>query len=185
VQAARERFATDGFLNVGVPELAETAGRSAASFYTYFDSKEALLQLLAADALAELEAALASALGATAGGATDVDVDVAIERVTAAIWWAYRDHRAAFTGVFQQATRDLELGPWRRVRDVLVGAIESVNARAGVGDLATARALASMLENCCLEWGSPAAKDAPGSDTASIQILAAIWRGSRHGSAAA
>jgi len=47
--AAQEVFWNKGYLDARVADIAEQAGVSHGSFYTYFDSKEAVLRALAAD----------------------------------------------------------------------------------------------------------------------------------------
>ncbi len=47
--AAQEVFWTKGYLDTRVADIVERAGVSHGSFYTYFDSKEAVLRALAAD----------------------------------------------------------------------------------------------------------------------------------------
>jgi len=44
--AAREVFSRDGYLKARIEDIAAAAGRSPASFYNYFDSKEAVLLAL-------------------------------------------------------------------------------------------------------------------------------------------
>ena len=49
LESAREVFWTRGYLDTRVADIAEHAGVSHGSFYTYFDSKEAVLWAIAAD----------------------------------------------------------------------------------------------------------------------------------------
>ena len=44
--AARETFAEKGYFNTKISDIAERAGRSAGSFYNYYDNKEQLLESL-------------------------------------------------------------------------------------------------------------------------------------------
>ncbi|MBD0324262.1 MAG: helix-turn-helix transcriptional regulator, partial [Aldersonia sp.] len=48
-RAARQVFAEKGFLNAKIADIAATAGRSAGSFYNYYDNKQQLLEALLAD----------------------------------------------------------------------------------------------------------------------------------------
>jgi AcrR family transcriptional regulator len=52
-QAALVVFARSGYLNTKIVDITREAGRSAGSFYTYFTGKEALLESLLTDLLAE------------------------------------------------------------------------------------------------------------------------------------
>jgi AcrR family transcriptional regulator len=49
LEAARRVFERQGFLDARVADIAEEAGVSQGTFYTYFDSKEAVFQAVAAD----------------------------------------------------------------------------------------------------------------------------------------
>ncbi|WP_299491010.1 TetR/AcrR family transcriptional regulator, partial [uncultured Gordonia sp.] len=44
--AARECFATLGYLNTKIADISAAAGRSTASFYNYYDNKEQILEAL-------------------------------------------------------------------------------------------------------------------------------------------
>src|SRR5688572_18694529 len=48
VEAAKEIFEEQGFLNARISDIAERAGQSHGSFYYYFDSKEAIFREVAA-----------------------------------------------------------------------------------------------------------------------------------------
>ena len=52
-EAARRVFARDGYLNAKITDIAAEAGRSAASFYNYYDTKADLLIALAEEFHAE------------------------------------------------------------------------------------------------------------------------------------
>ncbi|MDN3059777.1 TetR/AcrR family transcriptional regulator [Streptomyces sp. SRF1] len=52
--AAREVFAEKGYANTAVADIVKRAGRAHGSFYLHFTNKEAVLQALLEDAMAEL-----------------------------------------------------------------------------------------------------------------------------------
>ena len=182
VRAARKRFIVDGYLNVSVHDIAATAQRSPASFYTYFDSKADLLQRLAADAVVTLDARLRSELAAEGEPST------LVARVTRAVWEVYRDELAVLVSVFQTATRDLELADWTRLRETLVATVAEVNRRAvGAGaalpgdELMTARVVASLLEFSTFTWlterrDSPATGEVAIDEPTAIAALTHIWK---------
>jgi AcrR family transcriptional regulator len=57
VSAARAVFEESGFVEARISDIAKLAGSANGSFYTYFDSKEDVLEAVAMDVFAELEAA--------------------------------------------------------------------------------------------------------------------------------
>jgi AcrR family transcriptional regulator len=181
VRAARRRFIADGYLNTSVPAITKDAGRSQGSFYTYFDSKAHLLRVLAAEAIDRLAARLQQVL------AEDLAAASLVERMTAAVWDAYREDIAVLVSVYQTATRDLVLDDWTRLREVVVAAVLEVDRRAVTAgapapddELATARTVASMLESACFTWiterhDSPAVTEAAIDATVAVPTLAAMW----------
>ncbi|WP_433723191.1 TetR/AcrR family transcriptional regulator [Nocardia sp. CA-129566] len=54
LSAAREAFAENGYANATVADIVKRAGRSHGSFYLHFTNKEAALQALLEDAMAQL-----------------------------------------------------------------------------------------------------------------------------------
>ncbi|MGY1810966.1 TetR/AcrR family transcriptional regulator [Blastococcus sp. SYSU D00669] len=56
--AARRVFERQGFLDARVADIADEAGVSQGTFYTYFDSKEAVFQAVAADVATRMIAAM-------------------------------------------------------------------------------------------------------------------------------
>lgn len=181
IVAARERFLVDGYLNATVPEIAATAQRSPASFYTYFQSKADLLRWLSDEAIVAIESALADALE---DDSYHSDIRDLIVRMSTTIWTAYRDQMPALLSIFQVAMRDLELDPWIRLRQVLVAAIEQVGERAVAAGAeapsdpsVTARSIASMLEYTSFVWlnesDEPLGRTL--ADEEAIAVLAQTW----------
>src|SRR3954467_1656926 len=86
--AAKRVFARKGYLNTKITDITAEAGRAAGSFYTHFANKEALLEALLADMLAEGDESAASA------GHRDDFRDRAAVRFHVAMYWEfYRRHR--------------------------------------------------------------------------------------------
>lgn len=184
IAAARERFLVDGYLNVGVPSIAETAKRSSASFYTYFDSKADLLQVLATEAIEAFDGQLRDDLAAPGA-----DVAELRERIVRTVWTAYRDELPIFISIFQTAMRDrdVDLEPWSGLRAALVSTITETNRRAveagadlpGPATIA-AESIASMFEMFCFIWLGQGG-DAPGvevDEATAVATLAGLWAAS-------
>jgi AcrR family transcriptional regulator len=180
ISAARERFLIDGYLNTGVPSIAATARRSSASFYTYFESKAELLEILARQAIIDLQRRL------------QVDLDVAStadlpERIARTIWVTFRDELSVLISIFQTAMRDLELEPWHTLRRTIVDAIAEANERLAVDGAnlpgppdVVAAAIASMFEMFCFVWLGQGG-DAPGTEVTeevAVGSLSGVWRAS-------
>jgi AcrR family transcriptional regulator len=178
IEAARERFLIDGYLNATVPGIAAAAQRSSASFYTYFDSKSELLLTLAGEATERLRTALHVDLAGEAEGLP--------ARISRTVWIAYRDELPVLLSIFQTAMRDLELEPWQTLRQTLVDAIASANRSVATAPLnatandALAAALASMFEMFCFVWLGQGG-DAPGTEVdedVAVRTLAGLWQAS-------
>src|SRR3954470_552854 len=74
-------FARLGYLNTKITDITAEAGRAAGAFYTHFANKEALLEALLADMLAEGDESAASA------GHRDDFRDRAAVRFHVAMYW--------------------------------------------------------------------------------------------------
>src|SRR3954467_5838205 len=70
LDAAREEFGERGFSDSSIVGITQRAGVALGTFYTYFDSKEALFQALVRDMSAQVRDNVGPALGA-AGDALD------------------------------------------------------------------------------------------------------------------
>ncbi|MEU8610797.1 TetR/AcrR family transcriptional regulator [Actinoplanes sp. NPDC048791] len=99
--AAVRAFARLGYLNTKITDITAEAGRAAGSFYTHFTNKEALLEALLTDLLAEGDAS-----AATPGHSDDFRDRDALRWHVAAYWGFYRRHRTIVVALQQAATVD-------------------------------------------------------------------------------
>jgi AcrR family transcriptional regulator len=176
---ARKVIAEKGFLRTTIGEIAETAGRSPASFYNYYESKEALLEELAEEFRQD---ALQRAQPAYKSGTPVWDVMLDSAR---AYWTSYREHLAELVGVFQTAMIDERFAArWREIRlagiETIRDGIERAQSQGfcpGVDPWLTAGALGSMFEHFCyvsLAQGGAFA-DRPFDEEEAIRTIASIW----------
>src|SRR6266511_1582156 len=97
---ARQVIAQKGFLRTTISEIAAAAGRSPASFYNYYDSKEDLLEELADEFRVDT---LKRQQMTVEPGTPLYSVMLAS---AAAYWESYKTHLAELVGVFQVAMVD-------------------------------------------------------------------------------
>jgi AcrR family transcriptional regulator len=113
LEAAKEIFEENGFLDARISDIAERAGLSHGSFYHYFDSKEEIFREVAAAVDEELSEPLATVILAPSSTATPH------ERIREAIrrhFESYRDE-ARIMGVVEQVSRyDGHVSAMRRAR---------------------------------------------------------------------
>jgi AcrR family transcriptional regulator len=110
--AAIRVFDRLGYLNTKITDITAEAGRAAGSFYTHFANKEALLEALLADLLAEGDAS------ALAPGHGDDFRDRDAVRYHVAMYWNfYRRHRTVIVALQQAATVDAAFA--RRQQEML------------------------------------------------------------------
>ena len=95
--AAVRTFARLGYLNTKITDITAEAGRAAGSFYTHFANKEALLEALLADLLAEGDAAVVEP------GHSDDFRDRAAVRWHVAVYWNFYRRRQTILVALQQA----------------------------------------------------------------------------------
>jgi AcrR family transcriptional regulator len=101
VEAAKEIFQENGFLEARISDIAERAGLSHGAFYHYFDSKEEIFREVATAVDEELSAPMSEVIFAPSSTATPH------ERIAEAIrrhLEAYRDE-AEIMGVIEQVSR--------------------------------------------------------------------------------
>ncbi|MCZ7525516.1 MAG: TetR/AcrR family transcriptional regulator [Acidimicrobiia bacterium] len=178
--AARRAIARHGFLRTTVADIATEAGRSPASFYNYFESKEDLLWVLADQFPHEVIMRARSVIR------RDAPPRERIEASARAYWMAYKEHLPVLVGVFQLAMKDDAFAQrWRDIRHVGVDNIEREIRRAQADGFCpdleprlAASALASMFEQFCFVWlGQGGEGDTRTSvdDDDAVATLSTIW----------
>ena len=177
-EAARVVFARDGYLNAKISDIAAQAGRSAASFYNYYDTKADLLIALAEEFHAE--ATSLAILPFRAGLARPE----ALREAVAGFWRTYAKRRGELIGIFQAAMiegrfRDRWLELRGEVITRIAGEVRAAQARGycpGVDPVMTASALSAMLEHFCYIWlGQGGDKDVPFDGERALDAVATIW----------
>jgi AcrR family transcriptional regulator len=101
-QAALVVFERLGYLNAKITDITQEAGKAAGSFYTHFESKEALLEALLADLLNEVDQNIANSVGAS-GHSGDFANWSAVRWHVAAYWQTYRTYSAVLRSLQQAA----------------------------------------------------------------------------------
>jgi len=174
--AARKVIADKGFLKTTVPDIAREAGRSPASFYNYFDSKEHLLAHWAQEFKAE---ASRRARPAYASGVSHRE---RVAQSVRAHWDTYRERLAEMVGVSQLAMVNEEFaGYWRELCDAAVAGIAESIVRAqdegycpGLVPRVTASAIVAMLNQFCYDHLAGGARPDIDDDEA-VAALTDIW----------
>ena len=170
-EAARRVFERDGYLNARLSDIADEAGKSMASFYNYFESKEALLADLAADFDAELQARVAEAFR------HERPPEAALRDAIAAFYRHYQRRLPEAIGIFQASmVNPTFAAQWREIRTNGVRTIAVGIRRAqahgfapGLDPLLAASALSSMIEHFCWVWMAGEG-DATGVDHAAAEF---------------
>lgn len=156
LDAARRVFERHGFTNTNVAMIVDEAKVSRGTFYTYFDTKEAVFEATARDVVAQMLESMSTPIPTTDFRKR---VHEMIERFVA----AYRPHARMLAlmesvGTFSPELRHLRL----EARDVFVRrtkrGIERMQ-KAGLADPAldidyTAETLGAMLDQTCHLWFS-------------------------------
>ncbi|WP_116999824.1 TetR/AcrR family transcriptional regulator [Desertimonas flava] len=182
-EAARRVFARDGYLNSRLSDIADEAGKSMASFYNYFESKEALLAELAADFDAELQRRVAEPFR------RERSPEAALHGAIAAFYRHYQTRLPEAIGIFQASMVNPDFAAqWREIRTNGVRTIALGIRRAqaagfapGLDPLLAASALSSMIEHFCWVWmagegdATGVEPTAPGFDEHAIDTLWQLW----------
>jgi AcrR family transcriptional regulator len=177
-EAARRVFARDGYLNAKITDIAAEAGRSAASFYNYYDTKADLLIALAEEFHAE--ATSLAVLPFRAGLARPE----ALREAVAGFWRTYAKRRGELIGIFQAAMVEGRFRDrWLELRGEAItriaGEVRAAQAQGycpGVDPVMTASALSAMLEHFCYIWlGQGGEKDVAFDDERALDAVATIW----------
>ncbi|WP_343995098.1 TetR/AcrR family transcriptional regulator [Nocardioides dubius] len=154
--AARTVFERKGFLDTRVSDIVREAGVSQGTFYTYFDTKEAIFTEAAR---ATIDAMLVSMIRPLPSADLESRVRETISRFVA----AYRPHATMIGLIEQVGTFSIELRDLRlELRETFVrrtqrGFARLVEAGAAPEDLDVeyvSEALGAMLEYTCYVWFS-------------------------------
>lgn len=176
--AARQVFAEKGYLNTTITDITRRAGRSAGSFYNYYDTKQQLLTaLLAAFPRRIVDRALDD-LG--------TDWRATVEAAVRAYVRTFRDYLPEMIGAFQLAMTDAEAALWwRSMRkqgiDAVLALVDFVEADGVTVDLdhgTFASAIVSMLESYCWTWLAAGGDDGPTEydEETAVRTIATMWQ---------
>lgn len=175
--AARTVIARKGFLATTVSDIAAEAGKSAASFYNYYDSKEAMvrewLQRFIADAQASMRVA----------GKPGLTSRERSYEAAAAYWHTYRSRLAEIVSVIQLAMVNEDFAAyWTELCALPTSLITAMVQRAqrdgycdGDDPELLALALVSMLNQFCYHQFTGDGKADAVDDEACITTLANVF----------
>jgi AcrR family transcriptional regulator len=152
--ASRRLFGSKGYANTKIADITKEAGRALGSFYTYFANKEEVLEQLAEDFKAEIDARM------TELDLTRSDPYEVVRELCALYWDSCRNHSAELAAIFQASMLDERFAErWRDIRadarrNIAAG-IRAVAISKGIENRdpdATASALGSMMDYFCYVW---------------------------------
>ncbi|WP_024796897.1 TetR/AcrR family transcriptional regulator [Tomitella biformata] len=175
--AARKVIAEKGFLNMTVADIARESGRSAASFYNYYDSKEDLLAHWAGEFRADARTRGAGAFERGLSNRDRVSLGARAHVET------YRDHLAEMVGVFQLAMVNADFAKyWQELCEEAISGIAAMITRAqsdgfcpGVDPWQSATAIVAMLNHYCYEHYSAGGVANGVGDEEVIATVTEIW----------
>ena len=177
--AARTVVARKGILATTIADIAAEAGRSTASFYNYYDSKEAMVREWAVRFRDE---ARQRSMAAAQPGLSDRERSY---QAVAAHWNTYRNRLAEIISVSQMATVNEDFAEyWSEICSLPISLITSIVKQAQRQGFCTdsdptlvAIAMVSMLNQFCYtQLSGQAGRAADGiDDTACIKTLADIF----------
>jgi AcrR family transcriptional regulator len=176
--AARTVIARKGILATTIADIAAEAGRSAASFYNYYDSKEAMVRQWA---LRFRDEANERARSVTRHGLTNRE---RAHEAAAAHWHTYRNRLAEVISVSQLAMVNEDFAQfWAEMCEIPISFItETVRRAQADGHCAdddpqlVAEAIVAMFNQFCYtKLGRPGAATGEHDDQACIETLANIY----------
>jgi len=175
--AARAVVARKGTLAATVSDIAAEAGRSTASFYNYYESKEAMVRQWAQRFLEEVHQR-----GQLAGNPTLGNREHSVE-IIAAHWHTYRNRFAEIIAVSQMATVNAEFAKyWADICQTSISLMTAIVKRAQRQGYATdddpeltAIALVSMLNGFGYTHFSANGRADTADDEACITTLANVF----------
>jgi AcrR family transcriptional regulator len=152
LEAAEVVLTRDGYLDAKIADIASTAGVANGSFYTYFDSKEAIFRTVIQTVIDEMYAA------ATVPEDVEHEPHVRIEHATRAYLRAYQQH-AGLMGILEQVAtfnsgfREMRRGIRQAFRNRTEKGLRRLQREgridANLSPKCTAEALGSMVSNFC------------------------------------
>jgi AcrR family transcriptional regulator len=177
LDAAKRVFSEKGYYNAKITDISAAAGKSAGSFYNYYENKESLLEDLAQDFIDEV---LGQARHVHRG-----DPYANIKGIVTVYWNTYKEYVPTLIGLFQLSMRDAKFAAkWKQLRmrgveNVMTGIRKAHRdgfAR-GIDEHALASAIMSMLDFFCWTWlandGEPGF--GPIDDETAIETLSQVW----------
>jgi len=177
-QAARKVVARKGILATTIADIAAEAGRSAASFYNYYDSKEAMVRQWA---LRFRDEANERALTVTEHGLSNRE---RAHEAAAAHWRTYRNRLAEMISVSQLAMVNDDFAQyWAEICAIPISFIVETVRRAQAEGYCPdddpqliAEAIVAMFNQFCyIQLSGPDAEARTRDDQACIQTLANIY----------
>ena len=178
IAAARRLFESKGYANTKIADITQEADRALGTFYTYFSNKEEVLEQLAKDFKAEIDARV-----------TELDLSsgepYAVIRELCAVYWdSCRNHSAELASIFQASMLDERFAErWRDIRadarrNIAAGirAVGKAGRAENPNPDATASALGSMMDYFCYVWlvEGGEAEQSPLSDEVAIDTMALV-----------
>ena len=175
--AARAVVARKGILATTISDIAAEAGKSTASFYNYYDSKESMVREWALRFLDEVRGR------AQAAGMPGLSNRERIHEVAAAHWYTYRDRLAEIISVSQMAIVSDDFAKyWADICSLSISSMTTMVARAqkqgfNTGDdpELTAVALVSMFNQFCYSQLAGDGRADAVDDEACIRTLANVF----------
>ena len=175
--AARAVVARKGILATTISDIAAEAGKSTASFYTYYDSKESMVREWALRFLDEVRDR------AQAAGKPGLSNRERIHEVAAAHWYTYRNRLAEIISVSQMAIVSDDFAKyWADICSLSISLMTAIVTRAqrqgfNTGDdpELTAVALVSMFNQFCYSQLSGDGRADAVDDEACIRTLANVF----------
>jgi len=181
LEAARRLIQRKGYANTKIADITQEAGKALGSFYTYFANKEEVLEQLAKDFKAEIDARVTN-LDLT--GAAPYDVILELCEV---YWSSCRNHAPELAAIFQASMMDDRFAErWREIRadarERIASGIRALDVSGQVRNPepeATASALGSMMDYFCYVWlieGGEAGRPTISDDVAIGTMARVIYR---------
>lgn len=177
--AARVVFARDGYVNARLSDIADEAGKSVASFYNYYDSKEELLVDIAEDFDEELQALVAKPFR------MGLPVEEALRQGITDFWHHYKRRLPEVVGIFHASIVDPVFAErWRQIRTngtlTIARGIRHAQTQGFAPDVdpwLAGSALSAMLEQFCYVWQAQGGDDIETelTDEVAIDTLWNLW----------